>query len=184
MPLAQGEGTRFSAPVVLRLHLLALALCACSRPPQPVRDPLHPDLHLERVAIRSWSGDRLRVVTTASRLDFFREAGTPGDVVAFDAGVRLVSDGTQLSAPLVTGNLFAGQFVAKGGVRMVGPGELRAATPTVAFDRSLGAAGQASSDAGVILTQPGLRLEAAGFTVDVASEQATFDQARTDFAAR
>lgn len=172
-------------PAVFRfLHsaLVMLTFSACTKPaPQPVRDPSHPDLRLEQVAIRSWSGDTLRVVTTATRLDVFREVGTPGDVVASDAGVLLVADGTRLSAPIVTGNLFSGQFVGQGGVTLEGPHSLRAATATVAFDRALGGAGQASSDAGVVLTQPGLHLEATGFSFDVADEHATFEQAKTKF---
>ncbi|MDP1823980.1 MAG: hypothetical protein Q8L48_12085 [Archangium sp.] len=164
-----------------RLSLLLL-LTACTRPAQPVRDPTHPDLRLDRVAIRSWSDNRLRVLTTATRLDVFREIGTPGDVIAWDAGVLLLTDGTQLTAPLVTGNLFAGQFTGKGGVTLSGPNSLRAATETVAFDRAQGAGGVAASDAGLVLTQPGLRLEATGFSFDVAEERATFEQARTRFA--
>lgn len=157
-------------------QLAVLVLCACSRPAQPIRDPSLPDLQLEQVAIRSWSSNQLQVVTTAKRLDFFREVGTPGDVIAWDAGVLLVGDGTQVSAPMVTGNLFSGQFEGKGGVLMTGPGELRALTPTVAFDRN---AGLASGDAGVVLTQPGLLLEADAFSFDLAEQHATFDQART-----
>ena len=162
-------------------HLIMLLLCCCSRPPQPLRDPSFPDLRLERVAIRSWSGDQLRVLTTATRLDVFREIGTPGDVVAYDAGVLLIADGTQLRAPLVTGNLFAGQFVGEGGVHLAGPNALTADTSRVAFDRALGAGGEASSDAGLVLTRPGFHLEATGFTFDVADEHATFEQAKTDF---
>lgn len=165
----------------LRVGVLMLVVCSCSRPPQPVRDPSHPDLRLEQVAIRSWSNDSLRVVTTASRLDVFREVGNPGDVVVHDAGVLIVRDGTRLSAPLVTGNLFSGQFEGKGGVKLAGPNELRAASPVVAFDRAQGVAGLASSDAGLQLTRPGLRLEASSFTFDVADEHASFEQARTEF---
>ena len=163
-------------PVVRLLPLSLLALCACSRPPQPVRDPSRPDLQLEQVAIRSWSDDRLQAVTTARRLDFFREVGTPGDVIAWDAGVLLVTDGTEVRAPLVTGNLFSGQFEGKGGVQLFGPGGLRGQTPVLAFDRN---AGLASSDAGVTLTQPGLELEANTFSFDLAEQHATFEQART-----
>ncbi len=165
----------------VRIWVSLFLMCSCSRPPQPVRDPSHPDLRLERVAIRSWSADTLRVVTTATRLDVFREVGTPGDVVVYDAGVLLIADGTRLSAPLVTGNLFSGQFEGTGGVTLAGPNLLRATTPTVAFDRSVGAAGQAASDAGIVLTRPRLRIEATGFTFDVADEQATFEQAKSDF---
>jgi len=166
----------------LHCALVLVTFTACTRPtPQPVRDPSHPDLRLEQVAIRSWSGDTLRVVTTATRLDVFREVGTPGDVVASDAGVLLVADGTRLSAPVVTGNLFSGQFVGQGGVRLEGPNSLRAATPTVAFDRAQGVGGLAWSDAGVVLTQPGLHLEASGFSFDVVDEHATFDDAKTRF---
>jgi hypothetical protein len=165
----------------LRAALFLLLICSCSRPVQPVRDPSHPDLRLEQVAIRSWSNDTLRVVTTASRLDVFREVGNPGDVVVHDAGVLIVRDGSQLSAPLVTGNLFSGQFEGKGGVKLAGPNELRASSPSVAFDRSQGTAGLASSDAGVQLTRPGLELEATSFTFDVADEHASFEQAKTKF---
>ena len=172
-------------PAVSRfLHCaLVVVICsACTKPmAQPVRDPSHPDLRLEQVAIRSWSGDKLRVVTTATRLDVFREVGTPGEVVALDAGVLLVADGTRLSAPVVTGNLFSGQFVGHGGVTLVGPNSLQAATPTVSFDRALGTGGLAWSDAGVVLTQPGLHLEATGFSFDVVDEHATFDEAKTKF---
>jgi hypothetical protein len=122
------------------------------------------------------------VKTTATRLDIFREVGTPGDVIAWDAGVLLIADGTQLKAPLVTGNLFAGQFTGTGGVTLAGRHSLRADTETVTFDRAQGAGGIATSDAGLVLTQPGLRLEAAGFTFDVAEEHATFEQAKTRFA--
>ena len=51
----------------LRPGFLILALCSCSRPPQPVRDPSHPDLRLEQVAIRSWSGDTLTPTGTPAR---------------------------------------------------------------------------------------------------------------------
>lgn len=158
-----------------------LMLAACTRPAQPVRDPSHPDLRMEQVAIRSWSANQLRVVTTATRLDVFREVGTPGDVVAYDAGVLLVADGTRLQAPRVTGNLFSGQFEGKGGVLLDGPNALHAETEQVAFDRALGVGGQASSDAGLVLTRPGLRLDATGFSFDVAEEHATFERAKTDF---
>ena len=165
----------------LRLCFLIVLACSCSRPAQPVRDPSHPDLRLEQVSIRSWSNDTLRVVTTANRLDVFREVGNPGDVVVHDAGVLIVRDGTQLSAPLVTGNLFSGQFEGKGGVKLAGPNEVRASSPSVTFDRAQGAAGIASSDAGVQLTRPGLKLEASAFTFDVADEHASFEQAKTEF---
>lgn len=166
------------------LPLCVLLLLSCERPAQPVRDGSHPDLRLEGVAIRSWSSDQLRVVTTATRLDVTRELGTPGDVTAWDAGVLLVSDGSRLHAPLVTGNLFAGQFVGQGGVTLTGPGGLVATTPTVAFDRAQGNGGLATSDAGVVLTQPGLRLEATAFSYDLGDEHATFEQPKTRFAPR
>lgn len=155
------------------------AWLACERPPQPVRDGSHPDMRLQHVAIRSWSGDRLQVVTTATRLDVTRELGTPGDVKAWDAGVTLVGDGTHISAPLVTGNLFAGQFEGTGGVTLESGGGMRAQTPVVAFDRAQGGGGVAASDAGVVMVQPGLRLEATGFVYDLAAQHATFEQPKT-----
>jgi hypothetical protein len=170
---------------VSRFHWsLVVLLAACERPPQRVQDPGLPDMRLEQVQIRAWSDDRLTTVTTASRLDVYRELGTPGDVVASDAGVTLVSNGTKLRAPRVTGNLFAGQFVGQGGVTMETPTGVRAATPTVAFDRAAGNGGLAWSDAGVVLVQPGLRLEAEAFTYDVGDEHATFEKAKTVFTPR
>lgn len=170
------------AVVRLALAVLLLLVTACTRAPEPPpAGPLHPDLRLQGVAIRSWAGAELRVITTATRLDLYRERGPPGEVVASDAGVRFVSNGSLLRAPLVTGNLFAGQFVGQGGVTLDGPGGLRAQTERVAFDRALGAGGEASSDAGVRLTQPGLELQAAGFTFDVNDEHATFFDVRSTF---
>lgn len=167
---------------VRRLPLLCVSvLAACARPPQPVRDGTHPDLRLEQVAIRSWSSDTLQVVTTATRLDVTRELGTPGDVKAWDAGVTLVADGTRINAPVVTGNLFAGQFEGQGGVTLEGPGGMRAQTPVVAFDRAQGGGGVAASDAGVVMAQPGMRLEATGFVYDLAAQHATFEQPKTRF---
>lgn len=164
--------------------LFVVLVSACSRPPAPVRDPSQADLELNQVSVRSYSGGTLRVVTTADRLDVFREAGNPGDLVAHDAGVLLVRDGTRLTAPLVTGNFLTGQLVGQGGVTMVGQGGLQAKSPSVAFDRTQGAGGMASSDAGLWMSQPGLTLTADGFVMDLADEHATFVRAKTDFSAR
>ena len=41
-------------------------------------------------------------------------------MIAWDAGILLVGDGTEVRAPLVTGNLFSGQFEGKGGVQLRG----------------------------------------------------------------
>ena len=166
----------------MRWALFLVVLCgACSRPASPQRDPTKADLALKQVSVRSYSGGSLRVVTTADTLDVFREAGTPGDLVAHDAGVLLVRDGTRLTAPLVTGNFLSGQLEGTGGVVMFGKGGLRAKSPHVAFDRAQGAGGMASSDAGVWLAQPGLTLTADGFVMDLADEHATFERAKTEF---
>ena len=81
----------------------------------------------------------------------------------------------------VTGNLFAGQFEGQGGVTLEGPGGMRAETLVVAFDRAQGGGGVAASDAGVVMVQPGLRLEAASFVYDLSAQHATFEQAKTHF---
>lgn len=131
--------------------------------------------------VRSWSGDELRVITTAEHIDVFREVGTRGDVLALDAGVLLLTSGMRLVAPRVTGNLLSGQFEGQGGVLLQGANGLRAKSPRVSFDRSIGDGGLAWSDAGVVLTQPGLWLDAAGFTFDLAEDHSTFEQAKTRF---
>jgi hypothetical protein len=137
---------------------------------------------MQGVSVRSYSGGALRVLTTADSLEVFREVGTPGDLVARDAGVLIVRDGTKLKAPRVTGNFLSGQLEGSGGVTMTGPGGVLGRSEHVAFDRAQGAAGVASTDAGVWLSQPGLTLEAQRFVMDMADEHATFEQAKTVFA--
>lgn len=134
--------------------------------------------------MRSYSGGALRVVTTADRLDAYREVGTPGDLRAVDAGVTIVRDGTLLRAPVVTGNFLSGQLQGSGGVTMLGKGDVRAATESVFFDRNQGTAGVASSDAGLVFDQPGTTLTASGFVVDLADEHLSFTDAKTELRPR
>ena len=158
-----------------------LLLSACAKPQPPARDPSHPDLTLERVTVRSWDGTELRVVTTADSLSMTREGGAAGALVAFDAGVTVVRDGTHVTAPLVRGNFLAGDLEGEGGVSLRGANGLTAASPRVAYSRNLGLA---SSDAGVVVQQPGLVINAAGFTANVVDETAEFQQADTRFTPR
>lgn len=172
----------YTCACVLRLVALSVVLFACERPaPPPVRDASQADLALTGVTIRSYTRGELQVVTTAQKLDAFREVGTPGDLLALDAGILLVRDGTRLTAPMVRGNFLSGQLEGSGGVSMVGPKGMLGATERVAFDRTQGSAGVASSDSGVSLTQPGSELRASGFTVDLADEHVTFGDPTTRF---
>lgn len=171
---------------MLRTHTyiyvsLVLAV-GCAKPPAPppARDPTQADLSLQGVTVRSYSGGALRVVTTADRLDAFRDVGTPGDLRALDAGVTIVRDGTLLRAPLVTGNFLNGQLEGSGGVTMFGTNGSRGATDRVFFDRNQGAAGVASSDAGLVFDQPGTKLTASSFTVDLADEHVSMTDATTE----
>lgn len=156
-------------------------LLACARPEQAQRDPSGPDLVLERVTVRSWAGTELRVVTTADSLELAREGGDPGALTALDAGVTVLRDGTHVTAPVVRGNFLSGELEGEGGVRLRGPNELEAESPRVAYSRSRGVA---SSDAGVVVQQPGMTLNAAAFTADVVQQTAVFEQADTKFAPR
>jgi len=134
--------------------------------------------------MRSWSGSKARVVTTADTLEAWREVGTPGALTARDAGVLLVRDGTRLRADLVTGNFLSGQLEGRGDVQLLGPNGMKATTTVVALDRTAGAGGVASSDAGLQLTQPGFELQASSFSIDLADEHATFEQATTRISPR
>lgn len=170
-----------SAPrlkVRVRWFLLVLTLSSCARPSQPVRDPSHPDLTLENVTVRSWNGAELRVITTAESLSLSREGGAAGMLTALDAGITVLRDGTHVTAPLVTGNFLAGDVEGQGGVKLSAPNEVRGQSPRVAYSRSLGIA---SSDAGVVVTQPGMTLEATGFTANVPEQSAEFENADTRF---
>jgi hypothetical protein len=171
------------------VRLVSLIVCffaACTRPPPPSasRDPNAPDLSLEQVTLRSYSGGALRVITTADRLDAYREVGTPGDLRALDAGVTIVRDGTLLRAPVVTGNFLSGQLAGTGGVTMVGKGDVHAKSDSVFFDRNQGAGGVASSDAGLVFDQPGAKLTASGFVADLADEHVSFTDAKTELSPR
>lgn len=163
---------------LVRWLLPVLALLSCARPSQPVRDPSHPDLTLENVTVLSWNGTELRVITTADSLSLSREGGAAGMLTARDAGITVIRDGTHVTAPIVTGNFLAGDVEGQGGVKLTAPNEVKGESPRVAYSRSLGIA---SSDAGVIVTQPGMSLEATGFTANVPEQSAEFENADTRF---
>ncbi|MGV3624103.1 MAG: hypothetical protein ACO1OB_25020 [Archangium sp.] len=165
----------------MRWALPVLTLLSCARPSQPAREPSHPDLTLRNVTVRAWGGNGLRVVTTADSLWLSREGGAAGTLSARDAGITVIRDGVHVTAPLVTGNFLAGDVEGQGGVTLTAPNELRGESPRVAYSRSLGLA---SSDAGVVVTQPGMRLDATGFTANVPEQSAEFDNADTRFTAK
>lgn len=100
-------------------------------------------------------------------------------LTAFDAGITVLRDGTHVTAPRVTGNFLAGDVEGQGGVKLTAPNDVKGESPRVAYSRSLGIA---SSDSGVIVTQPGMTLEAKGFTANVPEQSAEFEQADTRFA--
>lgn len=142
------------------------------------------DLELRGVAVRSYSGGALRVITTADRLEVFREVGTRGAVVGLDAGVWLASDGTTVHAPFVNGNLLDGHLEATGGVRLQNPRGRTASSPRMTVERFQSGTGVISSDAGLILDEPGLHLEATEFEFDLGEERATFMDARSTVGTR
>lgn len=165
----------------MRSVAVLLLLTACARPTPSQRDPSRADLELTHVRMKTWANGTLNAVTTADHVEVFREAGTPGDVVAHDAGVLLVKDQTHITAPLVHGNFLNGQLEATGGVTMTRPGDVRATSPTVYFDRGAGNGGTAASDAGLHFHRPGLEVESEGFFVDVGDEHASFDGITSTF---
>ena len=142
------------------------------------------DLVLTKARLRSWSDGQLTALTTAERIEVSRESGVPGSVAALDAGVLFVKQGAQVRAPEIRGNFLSGQLEATGGVTMVGRGNSRATSERISFDRSQGANGVASTDAGVHFTRPGLEVDADAFSIDIAEESATFEGIRSTFTRR
>lgn len=169
---------RWAERAVLAL-LALLVLVGCARPPPEQRDTFPPDITLRGVTVRDYRGSELRVLATMSQVELYRACGTPGDLRALDASITLPGEGAQLFAPVVTGNAFTAHLEGSGGVRYLGKDGTRASAPAATFDRALGAAGQAFSDAGVRIDNPRVELEAAGFVLDVADERAVFERAVT-----
>jgi len=153
-----------------------LAAGCLEKPTYAPRDNIPPDIDLHGVTLRQYRGGSLAMVGTAPRVQVERYNA---NLWAWDASVALVRSGATLAAVSLTGNLDQ-QYVEGAEVTLVTDGGVVATSPRVLFERSAGAAGGASSDAGLRLVRaPDLELEAAGFTLDFAEEQAVLDQPRT-----
>lgn len=156
--------------------LAALAAACLEKPTYAPRDNIPPDIDLRGVTLRQFRGGTLALVGTAPRVQVMRDNA---NLWAWDAGVALQRSGAWLTAVTLTGNLDQ-QFVEGAQVTLVADGGLVATSPRVLFERQAGAAGGASSDAGLHLVRaPGLELEAEGFALDFAEEQALLDHPRT-----
>jgi len=130
------------------------------------------DVTLRAVTVRHYRGSDLRVVATSPVLELMR--GT-NDFTAFDAGVFLARSGVSVLTPRVDGNGVNQVATGSNGVLLVGNDGMVGRTDHATFDRALGAAGGALSDAGVTIEHPRFDLRASSFAVDLAEEKATFE---------
>lgn len=154
----------------------ALAAGCLAKPTYAPRDNIPPDIDLHGVTLRQFRGGTLALVGTAPRVQVER---FNANLWAWDAGVALLRSGATVAAVSLTGNLDQ-QYVEGAQVTLVTDGGVVATSPRALFERSSGTAGGASSDAGLHLVRaPGFELDATGFTLDFAQEQAVLDHPRT-----
>lgn len=161
------------------LSLCAVALAAaCSRgtaPPPPA--PPAADAQLERVTLEVYRGSTRTVAARADHVTWLREQG---GFEAQNVVARFPSkDGeVHVTAPRAAGAMSGQAVEASGGVHLVAPSGLVADAPRARYDAE-GPSPTLSSDAGVVATARGARLEARAFTFDLPSQHATFEDART-----
>ncbi len=128
---------------------------------------------MERVALVHTQGARATVEASAPRVELSRS--TSG-LLAFDAGIHLLGRDVFVQAGRLEGSLDQGHLEGSSGVTLRTAQGTTGTSPRVSFDRSAGAQGGASSDAGVRLRGDGFALEAQGFEADFADERVVFDR--------
>ena len=158
-----------------RLALTFFALltaCDAPRVAPPQNTAQQSDVSLQNVTLKSWRGDHLRVVATASRLELDRSSSR---FAATTADARLLESGVALSAPHADGDQTARTVAATGGVALTGKDGLTGHTDAANFDGAQSTDGVATSSSPVEVKGPGLQLHANGFHFDVATQTCDFD---------
>ncbi len=157
-----------------RLAVPLLLLVSCTppaAPPAPAKSG--PDVVMDGVRVRQVRGVETVVEATSPHVELDRATG---DFRGDDAGAWLPASGLTVQAHQARGNVGARVIEGSDGVELRGRDGLVGRAPTARFEKGAGEQGQASSDAGVRVTKPGVTLDARGFTYDVATESAVFDQ--------
>lgn len=161
--------------------VVALLLCACARPPDPVPGPPPSELAFDDVRFSVYRKGEASLRVNASHVDLMR---TTGALTAKDARFDFQLDALTLSAPVLTGNVNSLSFDATGGVVIASTdGTLTAKTPTAHFEGREGKRGVATGHDPIAVrgTKDGrpFALDARAFTFDVEAQHATFDAPRS-----
>lgn len=143
------------------------SVVATSQPP--------PDIVLRGVTLRNYRGNTLHMTATMPYLDLMREST---DLTASQVTATLAS-GTVLTSKTVGGNANESRIVGSDGVTFRSPDGVEGRAPIATYEKSLGPRGGAHGDTGVHLEHPKFSLDARAFTVDFATEHASFTAADT-----
>ncbi len=150
----------------------------CGKPASlstPIAPPPRADVVLRGVTLRNYQGSDLHLTATAPRMEVMRMST---DLVAQDVAVRLQS-GVTVTGHTVRGNGNEGHIEGHDGVTFVSPDGVTGRAPSATYEKNVGPQGSAHGEEGVQLDHPRFALEAQGFSVDFASQHATFDRAVT-----
>jgi hypothetical protein len=163
----------------VRFLLFIAALgCACAEEKVPVPENLPPDLTLERVRVRQFKGSATQAIMQTQTLGFHREGPLAGQVVAQTVTLDALSSGLHVEVDRVSGDALAGMLHGEA-VHAVTSSGIVIDTPQADFDRGAGPSGTASSDAGIVVTHPQVRVEAESGWFELDSEHAEFSELRT-----
>jgi hypothetical protein len=171
----------------LTSSLAAISLvfaAACDRHDAPRPSSSAPEIELHVVTMRQFRGNALDLVAQAPTVTLFRQSG---ELEASNATVFLPASEMEITANRITGNAWQSRLTGDDGVTFRSTGgaatpqrAFRGTTPRATFDRSAGAQGTASSDAGISLVATTFSLQAREFEVDFATQHATFIDASTN----
>lgn len=160
-----------------RLTALALASVGCLREPSTPGE-LPPDIVLEHATVRQYRGSTPQLVAQTPAIAFYRQGPRAGHLEAREVVVDSSSDGLRVNAVHLEGDVGSGAFDGEH-VRAVTAAGTTVTSPRAHFDRTQGLEGTASTDAGVLVVSPSLRLEAAAGRLDLEAGRAVLDDVRT-----
>lgn len=158
--------------------VLALLLLPACRRDAPRGGEMPPDIVLEQATVQQYRGSQTQLVARTPSLSFYRQGALSGQVEATDVVVEVKTNGLRIEAERITGDAIRGALDGRT-VRATTPTGTKVSSPAAHFDRSLGAEGTATTDAGVLVTHPSFTLEAQSGSVDLETQRAALEQVRS-----
>lgn len=139
-----------------------------------------PDIILERATVHEFRADSTLLVARTPSLSFFRQGAKAGQLVATEIVVDVRANGLHLEADEVSGDAVRGVLHGRV-VRALTQSGTTVTSLAADFDRSRGAGGTATTDAGVQVVHPAFTLEAQSGSWDLDEERASLQNVETQY---